>query len=358
MRPRTLVLLVGALLLPLGALAHPAPFSYLDLHLRSVGLEATLVVHVIDMAHELKLAKPDLLLHPGIAESYSKEIAAIVGARLHVLGDGRDARVSLDGIDPLNDRQALRLHLRVDMPAAPGLVTIRAKLFPYDPTHQTFLNVYERDTLAHQAIFDSDHLAFEYFPGTRQGTMAVLRRFIPAGIRHIMIGPDHILFLIGLLLLGGGTWRLLKIVTAFTAAHSMTLSLAALGVLNPPARIIEPAIALSIIYVGTDNLLVAKDGRDVRAWVALAFGFVHGFGFAYVLKEFGLPRQALGWSLFSFNFGVEIGQILIVALVASALALVRGYSEALGRRVVFAGSIAVIGGGTYWFVQRVFFAGA
>ena len=150
--------------------------------------------------------------------------------------------------------------------------------------------------------------------------------------------------------------RLLLVVTSFTIAHSITLSLAALDVFTPPARIIEPAIALSIVYVGFDNLLV-KEGRDVRAWIAFSFGFVHGFGFANVLREMDLPRRALGWSLFSFNFGVEIGQMLVVVVVASALAALRARSEKTGRLVALAGSIAVIVAGAFWFVQRVFFPG-
>jgi hypothetical protein len=113
---------------------------------------------------------------------------------------------------------------------------------------------------------------------------------------------------------------------------------------------------LSIVYVGADNLLV-KGGRDVRAWIAFAFGFVHGFGFAYVLREMGLPTRALGWSLFSFNVGVEIGQLMVVVVVASALAALRSRSEVAGRRLAFAGSVAVIAAGAFWFVQRVFFPG-
>ena len=112
---------------------------------------------------------------------------------------------------------------------------------------------------------------------------------MPAGIHHILIGPDHLLFLVGLLLLGGTIRQLLLVVTSFTLAHSITLSLAALNIVSPPARIIEPAIALSIVYVGADNLL-ARGGRDVRAWIAFAFGFIHGFGFANVLREMDLPR--------------------------------------------------------------------
>src|SRR5207253_6271778 len=126
----------------------------------------------------------------------------------------------------------------------------------------------------------------------------------------------------GLLLLGGTIRQLAVVVTAFTVAHSITLSLAALNLVTPPARIIEPAIALSIVYVGADNLMV-RGGRDMRAWIAFAFGFIHGFGFANVLREMDLPRTALGWSLFSFNLGFEIGQLLVVIAVATALTAVR-----------------------------------
>src|SRR4029079_9268945 len=150
----------------------------------------------------------------------------------------------------------------------------------------------------------------EYFAGTRQGVFAVIKKFVPAGIHHILIGPDHLLFLVGLLLLGGSIGRLAAVVTGFTVPQSVTLSLAALNYVTPPARIIEPAIALSIVYVGADNLLV-REGRDVRAWIAFAFGFIHGCGFANVLREMDLPSRALGWSLFSFNVGVEIGQLLV-----------------------------------------------
>jgi hydrogenase/urease accessory protein HupE len=204
-------------------------------------------------------------------------------------------------------------------------------------------------------MLDARHPALEHFTGSTQGTLAVIARFVPAGIQHILIGPDHILFLIGLLLLGGSVRRLLVVVTSFTVAHSITLSIAALNVLSPPSRVVEPLIALSIIYVGCDNLLI-RGGRDVRAWIAFTFGLVHGFGFASVLREMDLPPRALGWSLFSFNV-VEIGQMIVVLVVASALAGLRHRSEAAGRRLAVAGSIVVVIAGAFWFVQRVFFAG-
>jgi hypothetical protein len=134
----------------------------------------------------------------------------------------------------------------------------------------------------------------------------------------------------------------------------MPRALAGFHVVNPPSRLVEPAIALGIVYVGADNLL-AQGGRDMRAWIALAFGAIHGLGFAGTLNELNLATRALGWSIASFNAGLEIGQLLIVAAVAWLLGAVRARSESLGRRVAFAGSVIVILAGAFWFIQRVFF---
>ena len=95
----------------------------------------------------------------------------------------------------------------------------------------------------------------------------------------------------------------------------------------------------------------------MRVWIALVFGLIHGFGFASVLREMGLPTGALGWSLFSFNFGVEIGQVAVAVVVASALTWLRARNEKAGRQLAVAGSVGVIAAGTFWFVQRVFFSG-
>jgi hydrogenase/urease accessory protein HupE len=338
------------------ALAHPVPFSYLDLRLQRDAIQGTLVVHVYDAAHDLTIEPIEKLLDRSIASQQSAALARMLGARLTVTADGRPLTAEWSpGAEVLADRQSLKFSLRFPLAAPAGRLGLMAAFFPYDPQHQTFLNVYDGDALT-QAILDAGHSQFEYFAGTHQGAVAVVRRFLPAGISHILIGPDHLLFLLGLLLLGGTIRHLVAIVTAFTAAHSLTLSLAALNLVSPPARIIEPAIALSIVYVGADNLLI-RGGRDVRAWIAFAFGFIHGFGFAGVLREMNLPRRALGWSLFSFNLGIEIGQLLVVLIVATALAALRSRSEQAGRQLAFAGSVVVIVAGTFWFIQRVFFPG-
>jgi hydrogenase/urease accessory protein HupE len=338
--------------------AHPAPFSYVDLRLRPGEIELTLVAHAIDVAHELGGGlTAEAVLDPAVAGAHADRLFALLAERLIVTVDGRRSAAEPRGLATLPERQALKFHWRLPLDRAPGRLTIRSALFPYDENHRTFLNVYEGDALVHQAIFDRTRLFLTYYPGTPQGRWAVVSKFLLAGIHHIVIGPDHVLFLIGLLLLGGRLLKLVTIVTAFTAAHSVTLSLAALDLVTCSPRLVEPAIALSIVYVGADNLLASQGGRDVRPWVAFAFGLVHGFGFAGVLKEMELPRRALGWSLGAFNVGVELGQLGIVLVVASLVLAVRRRSDVAGRRLARGGSVVVLAAGAYWFVERVFFAG-
>jgi hypothetical protein len=355
MHPRAVAFFLLLLASAAPVAAHPAPFSYLDLIIRDSVVDGILVLHVVDIAHELKV-KEDDLLQPGVAARERDRIVSVVAPRMALRADGRALAPEWQGIEPAPDRHAVALRFRLPTPR-PGALAIRTQLFPYDPVHQTFVNIYEDEALRQQMIFSAGAGERVFYSGTTQGAIAVMQTFIPSGVHHIMIGPDHILFLIGLLLLGG-TWpALVKIVTAFTIGHSITLSLAALNLVTPPPQIIEPAIALSIVFVGADNL-VRGTGRDLRAWVALVFGLVHGFGFANVLREFGLPDEALGWSLFSFNVGVEIGQLAIVLVVATLLELIRRRSHALGYKVAYAGSVVVIAAGAYWFVERVFFPGA
>ena len=352
--------------------AHPAPFSYLDLYLSDAGIEGSLILHDLDVAHDLGVNPPERLLDPAIAEQYRDVLTRLMDSRLAVSVDGRRVALAWTGLETLPERQSVRLTFRT-ADARPGRIRVDALLFPYDPIHQTFINIYEDGRLHHQAIVAEHRSNADYYAGTWQGAASVLAVFVPAGVEHILIGPDHVLFIVGLMLLGGTLWRLTTIVTAFTIGHSITLSLAALDVLSPPAAIVEPVIALSIVFVGADNLLVQRDRRqsaalearggntrtprDIRAWVAGAFGLVHGFGFASVLKEFGLPITALGWSLFSFNVGVELGQLAIVLVVALALKTVERREPVWARRLVVAGSVIVIAAGTYWFVERVFLTG-
>jgi hypothetical protein len=346
--------LTWAVLLAVRVAAHPAPFSYLDAYLTAEGLSGRLVLHDLDVAHELQIDPPSQLADAAFVNRQSSAIQKILGPRLTFYLDGADVPWTLTAFRPVEGKDAVEIVWRAAATGSAGKLTIAAHLFPYDPNHQTFINVYEDGELVRQEILNSGKTSIDLYSGSRQGLFAVFKAFTASGIHHIAIGPDHILFIIGLLLLGGSLGRLLTIVTAFTLGHSVTLALATLQIVDPPARIIEPAIALSIVFVGADNLLAGGKGRDVRTWVALAFGLVHGFGFASVLRETGLPDRALGVSLFSFNLGVEIGQAIIVVIVASVLALIRQRDAALAKRIAVVGSVGVMIAGAYWFFERVF----
>ncbi|BCS33672.1 hypothetical protein TBR22_A28990 [Luteitalea sp. TBR-22] len=347
--------LLAALILVAGTrpvAAHPAPFSYLDVKVSPARLDGTLVLHTIDVAREVGLPDPRALAEPATVARHLDAIVTLVTTRAAIEADGTPITWQIDRVEPVPGQDAVAIAWHAQLSRSPGLLGIGARLFPGESNHQTFVTVYEGDQVRWQDVLDNQRYRAEYFTGTRQGRMAVLRRFVASGIHHIAIGPDHILFIIGLLLPGGTLRRLLAIVTAFTVGHSVTLALATLSIVDPPARIVEPLIALSIVFVGADTLLVGGRGRDVRLWVALVFGLVHGFGFAGVLREQGLPPTALGVSLFAFNLGVEIGQAAIVVVVASAMAAVRRRAPRVAERIVVVGSVVVLLAGAWWFVER------
>jgi hydrogenase/urease accessory protein HupE len=246
---------------------------------------------------------------------------------------------------------ALRYVARLARPA--GRVGVDATLFPANAQHETFLNVYASGRLLRQSVLTREAPGAELFGRSAAGVFAVVATFVQAGVHHIFIGPDHILFIVGLLLLGGGLARVLKVATAFTLAHSITLALAATGHLDISSRIVEPLIALSIVYIGIENLRARPGMPDRRTVLAFAFGLIHGLGFAGVLREFGLPAEALGWSLLSFNAGVELGQACIILAVTPLLALLHAHRPRRALQAVAAGSWVIIVAGSYWFLQRL-----
>jgi hydrogenase/urease accessory protein HupE len=174
--------------------------------------------------------------------------------------------------------------------------------------------------------------------------------FVRLGVEHILTGYDHLLFLVALLATARGTWSVVRIVTAFTLAHSVTLSIGALGIVTVSDRIIEPLIAATIVWVALENLFAAEPDR--RRWIfSFGFGLVHGLGFASALGELGLKGTALVRGLVGFNLGVEIGQLLFVAVFLPALMwLSRGRGGWLTPRIA---SLAVAAIGTYWLVDRI-----
>jgi len=210
---------------------------------------------------------------------------------------------------------------------------------------------------APQALLDDAHPTLT-ISVPAPSVWATMQRYLVMGIEHIFLGYDHIAFLVAIVLWTRRLMPVIKVVTAFTIAHSITLSLAALQIVVIPSAIVEPAIAASIIFVALENFFSRNvDGR----WkVTFAFGLIHGFGFAGALQEIGLPANAVVPALAAFNIGVEIGQVAIVAIVVPTLILVDRLFAAdrtkpvRAATLVYSLSAAITVLGSYWFLTRVF----
>lgn len=190
-------------------------------------------------------------------------------------------------------------------------------------------------------------------PGTTTRRDSTFGQFLALGVEHILMGYDHLLFLLALLIVTRDWLSSLKVITCFTVAHSITLAVATLDLVQVPARWVEPLIAVTIIYVGVENIL--RHGEPRGRWLlTFAFGLIHGFGFAAVLREMGVASRPGGVAtpLFAFNLGVEVGQVLVAALVLPIFWRLRA-SPVFVRRLIPACSVVVAVAGAVWLVQRV-----
>lgn len=177
--------------------------------------------------------------------------------------------------------------------------------------------------------------------------------FLRLGVEHIWTGYDHLMFLFALLLVCGTFKSAVQVVTFFTIAHSITLAFATLKLVWVDGRVVEPAIAASIVYVGVENM-VRSEGPKGRWLITFLFGLVHGFGFATVLRDMGVASTTTGVAvpLVGFNLGVELGQIVIAGALLPVIWQLRKWELFLKRGVtVSSGVVAAVGG--YWLVQRV-----
>jgi hypothetical protein len=248
-----------------------------------------------------------------------------------------------------------------------GLKLHYSLFFDVDPSHRGLVQWIAPGGVAPQALIFGTESAEQGLAMKPAGAWQTLRQYIVDGIWHIWIGYDHILFLLSLLLpavlvrrngkwegaagFGGAVKEVLKVVTAFTLAHSITLTLAALQIISLPSRLVESTIALSVIFAALNNL---RGTIESRRWVmAFVFGLIHGFGFASVLADLGLPQGALVLALVGFNGGVEIGQLAIVAVFLPIAFLIRK-TVFYRRGVLTVGSLFVAAVATWWFVQRAF----
>jgi len=233
-------------------------------------------------------------------------------------------------------------------------LTIRDDLFDAIGTDYHVLTRIEWSGGSQQFAFAAENREARVIVSSAAAPSRGAGSFLPLGIEHILTGYDHLLFLLALVLRGGNIWSLLKIVTAFTLAHSITLALAALNIVMLPERLVDATIALSIAYVAAENLFM-RHTVSHRWAVAFIFGLMHGFGFSSVLRELGLPKEGLVWALLNFNLGVEAGQAIAVIVAVPLLMWLRRFRWE--PRAVAAISVAVLVVGLALFVDRAFLAG-
>jgi HupE / UreJ protein len=219
------------------------------------------------------------------------------------------------------------------------------------PDHSHIIQIGDGDD-TREAVLNASNPSVE----TQLGEKALLQTvwdFVKLGIEHIFTGYDHLAFLAGLLITTTTLRSLVKVITSFTAAHSITLALATFGLVSLPGRLIESLIALSIAYIAIENFT----GKTlVHRWkITFLFGLVHGFGFSNVLKEMALSRRTLAVGLFSFNGGVELGQLGFVCIVFPIVLYLS--TSRWKPQFLSASSAAIAGLGFYWFIQRCFLAG-
>ncbi|WP_373888774.1 HupE/UreJ family protein [Massilia sp. ZL223] len=362
-----LLLLVLACMRP--AHAHKPSDSHLVLDVQGAEVEGRwdIALRDLDAAIGLDL-DGDGALTWGEVRARHGAIAAYALSRLAVSGDGQACRLSAR--EQLVDRHTdgaytvLRFHAACARPIRALDLDYRL-LFDIDPQHKGLLRLGRTGTVQ-SAIFGNDHQRQRFIPATAS-RLGQFLDYLRNGAWHIWIGYDHILFLLSLLLPAvllrhEGQWRaapafrtaavdVVRIVTAFTLAHSLTLSLATLQLVSLPSRWVESLIAASVAVAALNNLWPLE---ALRRWAAaFVFGLLHGFGFASVLADLGLAGQSQALALVGFNVGVELGQLAIVALFLPLAYHLR--ATAFYRRMVLTGGSAGIALlAMVWLVERAF----
>ena len=359
------------LLLSFNALAHKPSDSYLALRVEGAHIRGQWDIALRDLEYAVGIDENgDGQITWGELRAKHRDIADYALARLKIAANGGDCTLEPTGhlVDEHSDGAYAVLRFSVGCRAAAiAAIAVDYRLFfDLDPTHRGLLRI-EHPAGAVAAVLSPDR-ASQRFVLAEASRWSQFADYLREGVWHIWVGFDHILFLLSLLLpavLAGAPtgrpfaqpaarfapvfWDVFRIVTAFTLAHSITLSLAALAVISLPSRLVESVIALSVVLAALNNLFPVV-GR-ARWIVAFGFGLVHGFGFASVLADLGLPQGALVLALVGFNVGVEAGQLAIVSgFLPLAYALRRSW---LYRRIIFTGGSAAIALlAAVWLIER------
>jgi len=365
MRALRLALTFAAVLFAAPAHAHTMSVAHVDATTQpggAVRLEADLALR--DIALTLSLdANRDERVTWGELQAVAPQLQSLVAERIELARGGQPCQIAPVALG--TRRYDDGMYATITMQgrcAARGALSLRYGLFfDRDPRHRALVTLREAGTVSGGIARAQARTV-----SGRDGDAAPFAAFVREGVHHILVGYDHLAFLVSLLLTAalvreGGGWspasgvraslgRVLGIVTAFTVAHSATLALAAMGLVTPASRWVESAIAGSVVIAALNNVW---PWTTRRTWVlGFGFGLVHGFGFAGALAELGLPQgQRLAW-LFGFNLGVELGQLSVVACLLPVLYGLRG-TRWYPRAAMPLASLSLAGVAGIWMVQRL-----
>ena len=340
------------------ARAHLGSTKYLRVELVPAGAELTLDVEAVDVGYELglpdaeRITPEQLLADRDALARWATRALTLRGSGGACIGDAElVGPVSLEGT--LRGRPGVRLIVRYACPAPATELTLRDdSVFDGDPQHEAIVRIGDRPAILRAG---SRETSLGDAPASSTASLFVLE-----GALHLVTGYDHVLFLLSLLVVAGeraareGTRRAIReialVVTGFTLGHSVTLVASALGVVSLPSRLVESAIALSIVIVAVWNV-ARPEARQGLAWVAAAFGLVHGFGFSSVLGELLLPAGEQVLALLAFNVGIELAQLGIVLVVITPLAWAA--RRAWYRPLVLRGGSVLVGlVASVWLIER------
>lgn len=349
--------------------AHPPGLSSAELSLQSTALNAKLTFSIQDIEAFVPMdSDQDAEVTPAEMTAAKPKIADLIAHEFLVQIDHQPVIAVNPGSVEFDDQNNAHLLFHFVPPPKQQLAIQANFLSKFSNGHKHFVSI--KDAAGHvlaekmltqqDPVFDQDltnahsvSTAENYVPVPMVSShSATFVDFLKLGIEHILTGYDHLLFLFSLLVITHSFWPALKVITFFTVAHSITLALASLNLVEMPSSIVEPLIAATIVYVGLENILRHGHPKG-RGLLTFFFGLIHGFGFASVLREMGISTNGSDVlvPLFAFNLGVEIGQITIAAIVLPLIWWLHTKPLIAPKLTPVCSILACIAGG-YWFVER------
>jgi len=361
------LLFLAMWLLPGVSQAHKPSDSHLMVGWHGASLEGRWDISLRDLEYALGLDRDfDGAITWGELRLRHEEIERYAFARLGISRGDQSCELQPLGqlVDNHSDGAYTVLRFSLDCPRSHGPLRIDYRLFfDLDPSHRGRLRI-DTERCTESAVLTAEERVVEFDPGGR-GAWRQLAEYGREGVWHIWIGFDHLLFLVALLLpsvlrreaggwqpvgsLRSALWNVFSVVSAFTLAHSFTLAISVLGLVHLPSRMVESAIALSVVLAALHNLWPVVQGHGAR--LAFALGLVHGFGFASVLLDLGLPAGPLALALLGFNLGVESGQMVVVAIFFFLAWQLRG-TRFYRRGVLPLGSLLAASIAAVWLLER------